>query len=89
MNDYPRAYAYKRGEWWWVHQSVPYKLRPYIGRLCWQYSLDTKDKDIAEEKVAVYQKHFDGLIHNASVRHAYLELDQPIEEKLMEVISSD
>ena len=85
--SYPRAYAYKRGDWYWIHQSVPYKLRPLIGRLCWQYSLDTKDEQEAKSKVAVYQGHFDGLIKNAEVRLNYLKLDEPTEEKLLEVAS--
>lgn len=89
MTDYPRAYAYLRGDWFWVHQSCPYSLRPYLGRLCWQYSLDTKDKEEAEAKVAVYQKHFDGLIRNAQIRHSYLNLEMDKTERLLEVISHD
>lgn len=85
--SYPRAYAYKRGDWYWVHQSVPYRLRDLIGRLSFQYSLDTKDEAEAKSKVEVYQQHFDGLFTKAEVRLNYLKLDEPTEEKLLEVAS--
>ncbi len=83
--SWPRAYVYERKGWMWIHQSVPYKLRPLIGRSSYQCTLRTKDKAKADSKLEMYQKNFDEQFHKAEVRLAYLKLEMPVEEKLLEV----
>lgn len=88
-HNWPRAYTYERGDWLWINQSVPYRLRPLIGRLCWKFSLDTKDPAVAMSKVEAYQKKFDKEFEEAEIRLAYLNLKLPLEEKILEVANHE
>lgn len=82
---YPEAKLTKRGNYWWVYQSVPYHLRPIIGTNRYHHTTDTKDKELALSMLPMYQEHFLKVFEEAETQLKNLKLEINVATKAMDI----